>query len=134
INRLWKLVEDTDMTVFGTSASYLLSCKDNNISPKKEFNLSTLKSIGSTGSPLPPEGFSWVYEQVKSDLWLLSTNGGTDLCNSFVGGTPTLTVHTGEIQSIRLGENVQDLDHDENAVIDKVVELVITKPMPYMTI
>ena len=134
INRLWKLVEDTDMTVFGTSASYLLSCKDNNISPKKEFNLSTLKSIGSTGSPLPPEGFSWVYEQVKSDLWLVSTSGGTDLCTAFVGGTPTLPVHAGEIQSISLGANVQALDQDGNAVIDRLGELVITKPMPSMPI
>src|SRR5699024_4910136 len=119
INRLWKLVEDTNMTVFGTSASYLLSCKDKNISPKKEFNLSTLKLIGSTGSPLPAEGFYWVYEQIKSDLWLVSMCGVTDVCNAFVGGIHTLPVHAGEIQTISLGANVQALDQDRNAVIDR---------------
>jgi len=134
MNRLWQLAEETDMTVFGTSASYLLSCRDNHISPKKEFNLSALKSIGSTGSPLPPEGYSWVYEQVKSDLWLVSTSGGTDLCTAFVGGTPILPVRAGEIQSISLGANIQAFDEDGNAVIDELGELVITKPMPSMPI
>src|SRR5699024_12470894 len=116
INRLWKLVEDTDMTVFGTSASYLLSCKDNNISPKKEFNLSTLKSIGSTGSPLQPEGFSWVYEQVTSDLWLVSTSGGTDICTAFVVVAHTIHVYARAIQTISMGANVQAITQDRKTV------------------
>src|SRR5919112_6818055 len=87
---LWKFAEETGMTHFGTSASYLMGCAKAEIEPGREFDLSALKGVGSTGSPLPPEGFKWVYEHVKEDVWLYSTSGGTDLCTAFVGGVPLL--------------------------------------------
>lgn len=131
---LWQFAEESKMTVFGTSASFLLSCRNHNIRPKETFDLSTLKSIGSTGSPLPPEGFEWAYEHVKKDLWLASASGGTDLCTAFVTGTPTLPVHAGEIQSPALGANVKAYDEDGNPLINEVGELVITDPMPSMPV
>ena len=97
MNVLWEFAEKTGTTCFGTSASYLTGCKDAGIEPGEDYDLSKLRAIGSTGSPLPPEGFKWVYEHVK-DLWLFSTSGGTDLCTAFVGGVPLLPVHTGELQ------------------------------------
>jgi acetoacetyl-CoA synthetase len=90
--------------------------------------------MGSTGSPLPPEGFDWVYEHVKGDLWLFSTSGGTDLCTAFVGGVPLLPVRAGELQARGLGAAVEAFDENGNPVIDEVGELVITEPMPSMPI
>lgn len=129
---LWHFAEETGMTVFGTSASYLLSCMNSGIVPKKEGNLENLKCIGSTGSPLPPEGFSWVYENVKKDIWLASVSGGTDLCSAFVGGSPILPVHAGEIQCRSLGAKVEAFDEVGKARINEVGELVVTEPMPSM--
>ncbi|MFS8631201.1 MAG: DUF4093 domain-containing protein, partial [Bacillales bacterium] len=78
---LWEFAEETGMTVFGTSAPFILSCMNENISPMKKYRLEKLKCIGSTGAPLPPEGFAWVYDHVKKDLWLASVSGGTDVCS-----------------------------------------------------
>ncbi|MDQ3862411.1 MAG: acetoacetate--CoA ligase, partial [Actinomycetota bacterium] len=80
MNVLWEYAQKTNMTCFGTSASYITACMKSEIEPGRDFDLTNLKSIGSTGSPLPPEGFEWAYEHVKDDLWLFSTSGGTDLC------------------------------------------------------
>jgi acetoacetyl-CoA synthetase len=88
--------------------------------------------VGSTGSPLPPEGFDWVYENVKEDLWLFSTSGGTDLCTAFVGGCPLLPVKSGELQCRSLGAKVEAFDEEGNSLVDEVGELVITEPMPSM--
>lgn len=134
LDTLWKFAEDTKMTVFGTSASYLLSCRNNGINPQENFNLKHLKSIASTGSPLPPEGFEWAYKCVKEDLWLVSTSGGTDLCTAFVTGSALLPVHAGEIQCRALGANIKAYDEDGNALTNEVGELVITEPMPSMPI
>ena len=90
-------------------------------------DLSRLRSIGSTGSPLPPEGFDWVYEHVKRDLWLFSTSGGTDVCTAFVGGCPLLPVYEGELQCRALGCAVEAWDEEGNSVVDQVGELVITE-------
>jgi acetoacetyl-CoA synthetase len=132
LNILWEFAEETGMTCFGTSASYLTSCMKGGIEPARDFDLSALKSIGSTGSPLPPEGFDWVYGQVKEDLWLFSTSGGTDLCTAFVGGCPLLPVRTGELQCRSLGAKVEAYDAEGRPVIGEVGELVITEPMPSM--
>ena len=132
LNVLWEFAEETGMTCFGTSASYLTSCMKAGIEPGRDYDLSALKSIGSTGSPLPPEGFDWVYEHVKRDLWLFSTSGGTDLCTAFVGGCPLLPVRTGELQCRSLGAKVEAYDAEGRPVIDEVGELVITEPMPSM--
>jgi acetoacetyl-CoA synthetase len=88
--------------------------------------------VGSTGSPLSPEGFGWIYDEVKPDLWLYSTSGGTDVCTAFVGGCPTLPVYLGELQCRALGAAVRAFDPDGNELIDEVGELVITEPMPSM--
>lgn len=134
LNVVWKFAEESGMTVFGTSASYLTSCMKAGIEPGRDFDLGKLKAVGSTGSPLPPEGFEWVYENVKKDSWLFSTSGGTDMCTAFVGGVPTLPVRTGELQARSLGAKVQAFDGDGEPRIGEVGELVITEPMPSMPI
>jgi acetoacetyl-CoA synthetase len=120
------------MTCFGTSAGYLTACVNAGIEPGQNFDLGALKSIGSTGSPLPPEGFDWVYENVKEDIWLFSTSGGTDLCTAFVGGIPLKPVRSGELQARALGAKIEAYDEEGNPVIDEVGELVVTEPMPSM--
>jgi acetoacetyl-CoA synthetase len=104
------------------------------IEPGQDRDLSRLRAIGSTGSPLSPEGFEWIYEHVGADTWLFSTSGGTDVCTAFVGGVPVLPVYRGELQGRSLGAAVEAFDEDGNAVIDEVGELVITEPMPSMPV
>ncbi len=132
MNVLWEFAGETGMTCFGTSAGYLTSCMKAGIEPGRDYDLSALESIGSTGSPLPPEGFDWVYENVKDDVWLFSTSGGTDLCTAFVGGCPLLPVRSGELQCRSLGAKVEAFDEEGNSLVDEVGELVITEPMPSM--
>jgi acetoacetyl-CoA synthetase len=129
---LWRFAEEVGITCFGTSASYITGCMKAEVEPGRDFDLSRLRSIGSTGSPLPPEGFEWVYEHVRDDLWLFSTSGGTDLCTAFVGGIPTLPVRVGELQCRSLGASVRAFDSEGKGVIEEVGELVITEPMPSM--
>lgn len=133
-NTLWRLAEDTKMTVFGTSASYITACMKDELHPGKEFDLSALKSISSTGSPLPPEGFKWCYDYVKEDLWIASASGGTDVCTAFVLGAPILPVHAGELQCRGLGAKVESFDDDGNPHIGEIGELVLTEPFPSMPI
>src|ERR687893_227752 len=134
MNVLWRLAEETGMTHFGTSAGYLTGCMKAEIEPGRDFDLSALKGVGSTGSPLPPEGFEWAYEHVKKDMWLYSTSGGTDLCTAFVGGVPLLPVRAGELQARSLGAAVHAFDPDGKPVVGEVGEMVITAPMPSMPI
>ena len=129
---LWDFAQDTGMTCFGTSASYVSSCMKADLAPARTHDLSALRSVGSTGSPLSPEGFDWVYDSVKPDVWLFSTSGGTDVCTAFVGGSPLLPVYRGELQCRALGCAVRAFDEDGREVVDEVGELVITEPMPSM--
>jgi acetoacetyl-CoA synthetase len=129
---LWDLAQEAGITTFGTSAAFIASCMKANVVPRDGRDLSALAAVGSTGSPLSPEGFSWVYEELGSDTWLFSTSGGTDMCTAFVGGVPLLPVYLGELQARSLGANVQSWDPDGNALVDEVGELVITEPMPSM--
>ncbi len=129
---LWDYAEQARMTCFGTSASYIASCHKAGFEPRSGRDLSALRSVGSTGSPLAPEGFDWVYEAVSDDVWLFSTSGGTDVCTAFVGGVPTLPVHRGELQARALGCAVEAWDEHGRPVVDRVGELVITEPMPSM--
>jgi acetoacetyl-CoA synthetase len=129
---LWDFAQDTAMTCFGTSASYIASCMKADIAPGAEHDLGALRSVGSTGSPLSPEGFRWVYERVKPEVWLFSTSGGTDVCTAFVGGCPLLPVYLGELQCRSLGAAVEAFDERGRPVVDQVGELVITEPMPSM--
>jgi acetoacetyl-CoA synthetase len=122
------------MTTFGTSAAYIAACMKADVEPGDGRDLSKLRNVGSTGSPLAPEGFEWIYEHVGEDTWLFSTSGGTDMCTAFVGGVPLLPVYRGELQGRALGAKVEAWDEDGNAVVDEVGELVITEPMPSMPI
>jgi acetoacetyl-CoA synthetase len=129
---LWDFAERTGMTTFGTSASYISACMKARVEPGAGRDLSRLRAIGSTGSPLSPDGFRWVYEHVGSDTWLFSTSGGTDVCTAFVGGVPLLPVYEGELQARALGAAVEAWDPDGRPLIGEVGELVLTKPMPSM--
>ena len=129
---LWRLAEDTEMTYFGASAPYLQACQKAGVVPRDVADLSRLRGLGSTGAPLPPEGFEWVYGNVKEDLLLGSVSGGTDVCTAFVGSCPILPVHSGEIQCRYLGAKVEAYDDDGRPVIDEVGELVLTEPLPSM--
>jgi len=132
---LWRFAEKTKMTVFGTSASYITACmKDVNLKPGKEFDLSALKSISSTGSPLPPEGFQWCYDNVKKDLWIASVSGGTDVCTAFILGAPIMPVYAGELQCRGLGAKIESFNDDGEPQMEEVGELVLTEPFPSMPI
>ncbi len=131
---LWELAETAEVTCFGTSASYIAACMKAGVEPGRGRDLSRLRAIGSTGSPLSPEGFDWIYEQIGSDTWLFSTSGGTDLCTAFVGGVPILPVYRGEIQARALGAKVEAWDEEGHPVIDEVGELVVAEPMPSMPV
>src|SRR6185503_20524921 len=110
------------VTMFGTSAAYIGACMKAGLEPGSGRDLGALKAIGSTGSPLSPEGFDWIYEHVGADTWLFSTSGGTDLCTAFVGGVPLLPVYRGELQARALGAAVEAFDDQGNSVIDQVGE------------
>ena len=129
---LWRLAQRTGMTCMGVSAGLLAGSQKAGIEPGRNYDLHTLRAIGSTGSPLAPESFRWVYEHVDPDIWLFSTSGGTDVCTAFVGGCSLLPVYEGELQCRALGCAVQAWDEQGNSLIDEVGELVITEPMPSM--
>ena len=132
LGALWALAERTGMTCMGLSAGLLSACEKAGLRPGEEHDLSALRSIGSTGSPLAPESFDWVYGQVKRELWLFSTSGGTDVCTAFVGGCPLLPVYAGELQCRALGCAVEAWDPWGESVVDEVGELVLTEPLPSM--
>ncbi len=132
LHTLWRFAQDSRMDVFGTSAGYISACMKAGIEPARDFNLEHLRTVGSTGSPLPPEGFLWLYEHVKRDLWVASISGGTDVCSAFVTGSILLPVDEGELQCRSLGASVQSFDEEGKPLIDEVGELVITEPLPSM--
>jgi acetoacetyl-CoA synthetase len=132
MNALWQLAEETEMSYFGTSAAYISACMKAGIQPGRHYDLTRLRAVGSTGSPLSGDGFRWIYEHVHQDLALESVSGGTDLCTPFVGGCRILPVHVGEIQCSYLGAKVEAFNEAGESVIDEVGELVITEPMPSM--
>ncbi|GAB3549702.1 acetoacetate--CoA ligase [Spirosoma fluminis] len=134
LNVLWNLADEARINHFGGGAAYLLACHRAGIKPSQTNRLAYLRTIGSTGSPLPPEGFSWVYESVKSNVWLISLSGGTDVCSGFVGGNPLLPVYEGEIQSRLLGCKVEAFDENAKPVRGALGEMVILEPMPSMPI
>ncbi|GAB3139366.1 acetoacetate--CoA ligase [Micromonospora sonneratiae] len=134
LGTLWRLAADTGTTYFGTSAPFLLACRKAGLRPGETVDLSALRGLGSTGAPLPAEGFTWVYEEVNNDLQLQSLSGGTDVCTGFVGGVPLLPVHAGEITCRALGARVEARSAEGKAVVGELGELVITAPMPSMPV
>ncbi|WP_455359643.1 acetoacetate--CoA ligase [Streptomyces sp. SYSU K21746] len=131
---MWDVVEATRTTCFGTSAGFLTACRADGVRPRDGRDLRRLRAVGSTGSPLTPEVFDWVYEELGPDLWLFSSSGGTDVCTSFVGGVPTLPVVAGELQRRSLGAPIVAWDDEARPVTGKVGELVLTAPMPSMPV
>jgi acetoacetyl-CoA synthetase len=134
LNVLWNMAAMTRVNHFGGGAAYFLSCMKAGLKPIDNQSLPMLRTIGSTGSPLPPEGFRWVYESVKPDVWLISLSGGTDVCSGFVGGCPMLPVYEGEIQTRLLGCRVEAFGDDGRPVRGQLGEMVILEPMPSMPI
>ncbi|GAA2272716.1 acetoacetate--CoA ligase [Glycomyces scopariae] len=131
---LWRLAEESGATYFGTSAPFLMACRDRGVVPKEVADLSRLKGIGSTGAPLPPAGFDYVYESVSATAQLQSLSGGTDLCTGFIGGAPTVPVWRGELSCRCLGADVQSFDPNGRDGIGREGELVIASPMPSMPV
>ena len=129
LDALWDLADTAGITYFGTSAPFLMACRKAGLTPGKR-----LKGLGSTGAPLPPEGWGWVYEAVDEDVQLLSLSGGTDVCTGFVGGVPLLPVRAGVITCRSLGARVEAYDAAGKPVVGELGELVITAPMPSMPV
>jgi acetoacetyl-CoA synthetase len=132
--RLWQLAAEEKVSYLGVGAPYLMASHKAGLRPGQEYDLSALRGIGSTGSPLPPEGFSWVYEAVGKDLQLGSMSGGTDVCTGFVGHCPLLPIRSGVISAASLGAKVEAFDESGTPVVGKVGELVLTAPMPSMPV
>ena len=134
LGMLWRMAADLAVTYFGTSAPFLLQCRKEGLVPREVADLSALRGIGSTGAPLPAEGFRWVYDAVSDTALLGSLSGGTDVCSGFVGPSPTLPVHAGRITCRCLGAAVAAYDEHARPVIGRLGELVIEKPMPSMPV
>jgi acetoacetyl-CoA synthetase len=130
---LWRMAGELGITYFGTSAPFLLACRKAGVVPRDLVG-PALRGVGSTGAPLPPEGFSWVYETVREDVLLTSLAGGTDVCTGFLGGTPLLPVYQGEISCRALGARIEAYDPSGRPVIGELGELVISAPMPSMPV
>ncbi|MEX2430426.1 MAG: acetoacetate--CoA ligase, partial [Dehalococcoidia bacterium] len=131
---LWRMAADEGVTCLGVSAPYIQGCMKAGLEPAKEFDLSRVRAVGSTGAPLPPEGFAWVYEHVSKDVLLASISGGTDVVSAFIGPCPLLPGHAGEMQCRMLGCKVESWDENGQPVVDHVGELVLTEPMPSMPV
>ncbi len=134
VDALWQLAEEAKIQHLGASAGYIIANMKEGTTPSQRYDLSALVSVGSTGSPLPPEGFDWIYSHLKKDVWLTSISGGTDVCSAFVGGNPLWPVYSGEIQCRALGCKLEAFDDMGQPVLDEVGEMVITAPMPSMPI
>lgn len=130
----WQIAELTGATLFGTSAAYVMACRKADVHPARDYDLSKVKCVATTGSPLPPDGFRWLHDEVGERVWIASVSGGTDVCSCFAGAVPTLPVHIGELQAACLGTDLQSWDPQGKPLIGEVGELVVTNPMPSMPI
>ena len=130
VDRLWSLAERLGITVFGTSPKFIAACQKQGLQPGRQHDLSKLRALLSTGSPLTDENFRWVYDNVKRNLQLSSICGGTDIISCFILGNPILPVFAGEIQCVGLGMDVAAFDDKGNPVVGKKGELVCRSPFP----
>ncbi|MEW5356309.1 acetoacetate--CoA ligase [Streptomyces sp. 16-176A] len=130
----WRVAERTGATLFGTSAAYVMACRKAEMRPARDFDLSSVRCVATTGSPLPPDGFRWLHDEVGDDVWIASVSGGTDVCSCFAGAVPTLPVYIGELQAPCLGTDLQSWDPSGAPLTDEVGELVVVNPMPSMPI
>ena len=133
LNMLWELAKEEEIHHFGGGAAFFIACMKAGMR-YRDSELPSLRTIGSTGSPLPPEAFEWVYREVKKDVWLISFSGGTDICSGFVGGCPHLPVYSGEIQCRLLGCYLESFNETGHPVRNELGEMVILRPMPSMPI
>ena len=129
---IWRLIQDEKVTMFGTSASYINFIRSQELKPGKDYDLSSLKEIWQTGSSLSPEGFEYVYQEIKKDLWFNSSAGGTDINGCFCTGSPTSPVYAGELQSPGLAMKINVYDENGNPIVDREGELVCEAPAPSM--
>ena len=134
VDVLWRMADDCGVSFFGASPSYVEIMRKAGVVPRTKFALKNLRAIMPAGSPVSAECTAWFYSDVKRDLWVATGSGGTDCCTGLVGGVPTLPVYAGEVQARQLGVAVAAFDEDGKSVIDKVGELVITKPLPSMPV
>ncbi|WP_326794544.1 acetoacetate--CoA ligase [Streptomyces sp. NBC_01808] len=137
----WRVAERTETTFFGTSAAYVMACRKADVHPGLDLDLTRVRCVATTGSPLPPDGFRWIHDEFHragpagpADMWIASVSGGTDVCSCFAGAVPTLPVHTGELQAACLATDLQAWDPAGEPVTDEVGELVVTQPMPSMPV
>ncbi|MCP9988813.1 acetoacetate--CoA ligase [Streptomyces sudanensis] len=137
VDAQWRVAERTGATLYGTSAAYVMACRKAGVHPSRDHDLSRIKCVATTGSPLPPDGFRWLHDEFAengADLWIASVSGGTDVCSCFAGAVPTLPVHIGELQAPCLGTDLQAWDPQGKPLVGEVGELVVTNPMPSMPI
>ncbi|MER5885360.1 acetoacetate--CoA ligase [Streptomyces sp. NPDC001941] len=133
----WRVAERTGATLYGTSAAYVMACRKAGVHPTRAYDLSRIKCVATTGSPLPPDGFRWLHDEFADsgeDLWIASVSGGTDVCSCFAGAVPTLPVHIGELQAAGLGTDLQAWDPAGKPLTGEVGELVVAAPMPSMPV
>jgi acetoacetyl-CoA synthetase len=128
------LAEKHGVTLFGVSAPYVQSCLKQGLRPKDTYDLSSIKALGSTGSPLSVDGFRWIAEAAGEHIQICSISGGTDVCAAFLGSAPTVPVWMGELSAAALGADVHSYDEQGEDLSDEVGELVITQPMPSMPV
>ncbi len=134
LGELWKLAADVEVTYLGLSAPFITQCAKNGLVPREFGDLSHVREVGSTGAPLPDDGFEWLYDQLGPRIRVNSISGGTDVATAFVGGSPLLPVRSGEMACRQLGCRVEAWDDDGQSVVDRVGEMVVTAPMPSMPV
>jgi acetoacetyl-CoA synthetase len=130
----WRVAEETRPTFMGVSPAFLMGCRKSGLEPAREYDLSSIRVFGTAGSPLPVEGYRYVYEQLGPDVLLMNGSGGTDVCSGIVSGSPLLPVYEGEISGRLLGVAADAFDAQGRPLVGELGELVITKPMPSMPV
>jgi acetoacetyl-CoA synthetase len=130
--RQWRIAEETRPTFMGVSPAFLMACRKAGLQPGRDCDLSSIRVFGTAGSPLPAEGYRYVYEQLGPDVLLINGSGGTDVCSGIVGGSALLPVYEGEISGRLLGVATDALDPQGEPLVGALGELVITQPMPSM--
>jgi len=129
---LWRFADVSGASFVGAGAAYYAACEKSGLKPARSANVSGIRALGSTGSPLAPESYAWGEQQIGNDVWWAVISGGTDIASAFLGGTPELPTHPGEMQGICLGADIQAWDENGQPLIDEVGELVCVQPMPSM--
>ena len=130
----WRLAEETRATFMGLSPAFTMACRKEGLEPGRRFDLESIRTVCEAGSPLPPEGYTWLYDQLGDDLFLNVGSGGTDVCSGLVSAYPVLPVYAGEITAPCLGVDAVAFDPDGRPVVGELGELVIRRPMPSMPV